>query len=220
MRRRGASIRHVETRLGIPRSTLSGWFRKIELTSRQQDILRGKYERSLIRARIKAVLWHNAQKDIRLKEAVHAAETTLKQINGSPAILELALAMLYLGEGGKTRSGLSLGNSDPLIVRFYIYALEQLYRVQKNMLRAELHLRADQDERKTKKYWSQAISMPLNRFLYVARDKRTQGRPTYPSYHGVCIILGGNVAIQRKLVYLARAFAERQAQPCAVSSAG
>jgi transposase len=40
VRRQGISIRSIEKKLGIPRSTLSGWFRDINLSKKQQDNLR------------------------------------------------------------------------------------------------------------------------------------------------------------------------------------
>lgn len=117
--------------------------------------------------------------------------------------LEIALAMLYVGEGGKTRHGLRLGNSDPQIIRFYINSLFVLYGIPKNKYRVELHLRADQNEETMRAYWSKETGIPLERFRYILKDKRTVGRPTYASYHGVCSVSGGGVEIQRRLLYLA-----------------
>jgi hypothetical protein len=60
-----------------------------------------------------------------------------------------------------------------------------------------------------KKYWSAQLKVPIERFGGVSIDKRTIGRPTYPDYKGVCIARYGNVAIQRKLVYLSREFCKK-----------
>ena len=211
LRKKGASIRDIEMKLGIPRSTLSGWIKNLELTSRQKERLFRRWEQGLVTARIGAARWHNTQKATRLAEAVESASRTLREIPDDRVSLELALTMLYMGEGSKTKSGLGLGNSDPLIIRFYVSALERLYGISRQNLRAELHLRADQDAEAMKIFWSQAIGVPLSRFLYVTRDQRTSGKPTYDGYPGVCFISGGGVAIQRKIMYLARAYAEKQA---------
>lgn len=220
LRRRGYSIRDVEKRLGIPRSTLSGWFHNVSLAPKYKAVLEKRHAESLIKARAEATRWHNAEKAKRVAHAFIAAKKLLTKIGTDKKYLELALAMLYLGEGGKTKNTLTLGNSDLLIVSFYIDALETLYNIPRNTLRIELHLRADQNERVQKRYWSKKIPMPVECFKYTVKDMRTLGRPTYPNYHGVCVVLGGGVAIQRKLLYLARGFAEQTAKICAVSSVG
>ncbi|MEJ0053458.1 MAG: hypothetical protein WDN10_01880 [bacterium] len=209
LRKRGKSLRAIEGLLDVPRSTLSGWLKNVSLSAKHKASLERKWRLALTIARTEAVRWHNTQRNKRLEEAAEAAEKTLQKIGDDSEMLELALAMLYLGEGGKTKTSLTLGNSDPLIVRFYVNALERLYGIAKSRLRAELHLRADQDENKLKRFWSKATGIPLRRFVYSVKDQRTLGRATYPGYKGVCAVSGGGVAIQRKLMYLAKAFTKR-----------
>ncbi len=60
-----------------------------------------------------------------------------------------------------------------------------------------------------KKYWSQELGLSIDRFKYVAIDKRTIGRPTFSHYKGVCVLLCGNVAIQRRLVFLYTMFCRK-----------
>src|SRR3989344_3885517 len=141
LRKIGNSIRDVEISLGIPRSTLSGWFKSVELTHRQKINLKNRHKENLIKAREKAIIWHNNQK-----------------INK---------------------------------IAFY------------------LHLRSDQNPRYMKKYWSGELDVPIERFGKVSIDKRTLKTKTYSHYKGVCVINCGNVAIQRKLVYIGRKFCKK-----------
>ena len=114
LRQRGFSIGEIERRLGIPRSTLSGWLKNIKLTAEQKEKLLQKWKNGLIKARQGAVVWHNAQKAERIKEAEKSAKETLKNINlNDKNILELALAFLYLGEGSKNNPETALGSSIP-----------------------------------------------------------------------------------------------------------
>jgi hypothetical protein len=164
----------------------------------------------LVKAREKAVIWHNKQEENRLRLAEAEADKTLEQINlPHGSVSELALAMLYLGEGFKKSLDTGIGNSDPTILRFFVAMLLNFYRVEKNKITCQLHLRADQDPNMIKKYWSEKLGLPLAAFQAVSQDKRTKGRPTYPDYKGVCIVRCGHVAIQRKLVYLSKKFCER-----------
>lgn len=209
LRRQGKSIVVIEKALGIPRSTLSGWFKNLKLTPKQKLRLTRNLEISLINSRKKAVIWHNTQKRLRMEKAEKQALASLKNIDiSSRETLELALAMLYLGEGLKKRST-GMGNSDPLILKFFLVVINKMFGIDKTKMRYDLHLRADQNPVEIKKYWSNELKAPINRFTQVSVDKRTIGKPTYSNYKGVCIIDCSNVAIQRKLVYLSRRFCEK-----------
>lgn len=210
LRKRGTSMNVIENRYGIPRSTLSGWFKKIKLTKVQKKKLIQNSRAGLIIARKKAILWHKEQKQQRFKEAELLALSTLKNINKHDKyVLELALAILYLGEGDKTTGETGLGSSNPLILKFFISCLKKIYNFEINKIRCELHLRADQNPKKIKIFWAKKLKLPINNFKQVSFDKRTIGSKTYPSYKGVCALRCGNVAIQRKLLYLANFFCEK-----------
>ena len=210
LRTQGVSIRTVERRLGIPRSTLSGWFRNVSLSDTHKNELTRRWENALIKARRKAVLWHNAQKKQRLQEAKDAALKTLLNINVADTdILELTLALLYLGEGSKKTIGTAIGSSDPLILKFFLAILKKVYSLNPAKIRCELHLRADQNPETTKLFWAKELQLPLTSFRYITLDRRTIGSKTYPGYHGVCDIRCGTAEIQRKLLCLSDLFCNK-----------
>lgn len=207
LRKQGLSIRKIEGRLNISRSTLSGWFRNILLTQKQKEALSKDWQKALIKARKKAVFWHNAQKQARLELARQEASKTfsklpLKNIN----VLELALAMLYLGEGSKRNPETALASSDPSILKFFLASLNKIYDIDTQKVRCELYLRADQNQNEIKQFWSKELNMPLECFKQTNIDQRTRGSKTYANYKGVCNIRCSHVAIQRKLLYLSEAF--------------
>ncbi len=208
LRRKGNSIGSIEKTLGIPRSTLSGWFRSVPLTKKQQIKLKEQSEEGLARARTAAVQWHNRQKSNRIEEAALAGAEILKSIPSNRATLELALAFLYLGEGSKKNSQTSLGSSDPRIAKFFVHCLQEIYSIPAENFRCYLHLRADQDVEKMERYWSHELKLPPANFGKASVDKRTEGRPTYPHYRGVCLIDCGRVDIQRRLMYIANGFCD------------
>lgn len=213
MRRRGVSTRDVEKRLGISRSTLSYWFRNVKLHPRFIKRMKIRHNRALIKARTEAVKWHNGQRIIRFEQAAQEAAKTLEQIDcKSDAVAELALSLLYLGEGMKKSDVTAMGNSDPEILIFFVRMMERLYNVRLQDMRCELHLRADQNPISMTRYWSKTLGIPVSNFRKPSLDKRTIGRPTYPHYKGVCIVSCGRVAIQRKLVYIATTFCRQIAE--------
>jgi len=209
LRGKGRSIRNIENILAIPRSTLSGWFKDVKLTKSQKEILKQRHKKALVKARKGAVKWHNKQKEDRLKIAENEADKTLSKIIKNHEILELSLALLYLGEGAKAGSTTSLGNSDPLILKFFLRVMQIVYNLKIDKISFYLHLRADQNPELMKKYWSKELKVPLSRFRKVSIDKRTIKTKTYSYYKGVCVIDCANVAIQRKLVYISRKFCQK-----------
>lgn len=208
MRQAGMSMTVIERKTGIARSTLSNWFKDIELTPEQQIQLRQNSVDGWAKARVRAVESHRALKALRLREAQKQAEQSLSEIELTSPILDLAFAMLYLGEGAKKNIS-SIANSDPKILKFVLDVLELNYDKPRSEVKCELHLRADQSANEMKKYWSCELGIPIKNFTYVAFDQRTAGRPTYEHYKGVCVVKCGSIAIQRKLGYLYTIFCDK-----------
>jgi hypothetical protein len=205
MRKTGCSIRDIEKTLNIPRSTLSGWFKNIKLTKKQKEQLQKNWKRGLIKARKKAAIWHKTQKQQRISQAKKEATSTLSKIDTkNKQILELALSMLYLGEGDKTKET-NMGSSNPFILKFFIRSLKILFDVNPSDITCQLHLRNDQNKKELIQYWSKELGIAPNKFN-AWKDKRTAKSKTYPDYKGVCIVRCGNIAIQRRIVYLSKKF--------------
>jgi transposase-like protein len=210
LRKQGVSMTKIERDFGVARSTLSVWFRGIELTENQRTKLMKNSADGWKLARVKAAETHRAKKLQRLIKADMEAMSTLKTIPMSSAVLDLAFAMLYLGEGAKD-GGTSIASSNPKILRFVLYVLRRNYSVGPESIRCDLHLRMDQDGTALKHYWSKELNLPLYCFKYCAFDKRSSGKKTYDHYMGVCVVSCGNIAIQRKIISLYNLFCEKVA---------
>jgi len=209
LRKKGNSIRNIEARLNIPRSTLSGWFKGIYLTKKQKAILDRRWREGFLRARRKAALWHNDQKQKRLEVAEWQAREIISNSDiANPNLIEIAFAMLYLGEGFKG-DYTGMANSDPAILHSFVSFLIKNCHVPINKIKCSLYLRADQKAVSLKKFWSQTLNLPIENFKYANIDQRTLKSKTRDSYKGVCSISCGNVAIQRRLVNIGRIFCEK-----------
>ena len=73
LRKTGMSMTVIERRLGIPRSTLSGWFKDVVLSEEQRVSLMKNKQDGWLKARANAVESHKAQKAARLLEAKQSA---------------------------------------------------------------------------------------------------------------------------------------------------
>lgn len=200
LRTEGKSIRDIQKELNIAKSTLSGWFKNITLTENQKKILNEKAKIALVKARQNALKWHHQQKQLRIKRAKNEAENALNNIDTNNVyILELALALLYLGEGSKSETT-SMGNSNPMILKFFIKSIKRVFTNAK-LGKLELHLRSDQNADKEIKYWSKELNINTSNFSYI-KDKRVAKSKTYAYYHGVCVVRFSEISIQRRLVFL------------------
>jgi hypothetical protein len=209
MRKKGYSLRDIESKLRIPRSTLSGWFQTVLLTTTQKKRLSQSHLEGLATARKLATARHKENKTHRLKVLEQDALDMVKTISRSDRTsLEIALAFLYLGEGAKS-GRTALGSSNPDILRFFIYGITTLYEMDRTKIKCALHLRADQNPEELKEYWSNALDLPITNFTKASIDARTAGRATYPHYKGVCLLECGRVEIQRRLMYIANAFCRK-----------
>lgn len=207
LRKLGKSLPYIHTKLGIPKSTLSYWLKNIELTDGQKNKLESDWKNALVKARKKAVIWHNDAKANRINVSENEGRLLLDNIDyKNNDITELALALLYLGEGTKAQGETGMGSSDPLILKFFVNSLRTIYKVPENKIKCSLHLRADQNPNEMMGFWSKQLNISEENFTKPYKDNRTKGTMTYDSYKGVCIVRCGTVAIQRKLVYIAKHF--------------
>jgi hypothetical protein len=192
----------IEREFGIPRSTLSGWFKEVPLTEAQRTKLMQNSYDGWKKAREKAVITKNLQKAQRIALAEKEAKKIYNNLpKDSLEVLELSLAMLYFGEGGKNDST-NMGSADPSMLTFFIKSIEMLYGIDRMTFRYDLHLRYDQDLNIQKKFWASKLQIPIEKIGYVSKDARTIGKPTRANYPGVCQIRIGSIAIQRRLIAL------------------
>lgn len=202
LRKKGYSMTTIERQFGIPRSTLSGWFKTVILTEEQRTSLMQSKSDGWKKARENAVIAHRLQKQTRIDVARSQALRSFEALPlENDAVLELALAMLYFGEGSK-KNATALGASDPKMILFFIKSCEKLYGVDRTKNRYDLHLRYDQDEVIEKAYWADKLHIDPSLIKYASFDKRTVGKPTRAGYHGVCQVKIGSISIQRRLIAL------------------
>lgn len=204
LRKKGTSIGVINKKYGIPKSTLSCWFRKVKLTKRQKDKIYKEATIKMDNARKKALIWHHSQKESRILKAKLEADSVINKIKTNDiSVLELALSLLYLGEGSKDNLT-SMGNANPLVLNFFIKAVKRIHPMAR-LGRCQLHLRSDQNELDAIKYWSKELKIDKGQFDFV-KDKRIAKSKTYSHYHGVCVVRFTEIAIQRRLLFLSHNF--------------
>ena len=193
LRRLGHTYGEIKKTLGvnIPKSTLFCWLSKLKLTDMAKDSLKLAAENNIKNARAIAIE-RNKEKRIKHLEKIATSIEHLRKINKhkNGDVAKIILAVLYLGEGGKSRkSSLMLGNSDPAIIKLFLALLRQNYLIDENKFRCTVQCRADQDIPELEKFWSKTTGISLCNFYKARIDSRTIGRKSKkPAYKGVCRI--------------------------------
>lgn len=199
LRKKGFSFPMIEAKLGIPRATLSYWFKNLVLSSSAKDRILVRKQQNLIKTRKKALVVLKQGRINEQKKLEKRISLDFENFEFDKRNKELLLVMLYLGEGFKIKSYIGLGNSNPKIALMFVKLLRDIYCIEESRLRCYLHLRMDQDYEKEILFWSNALKISKSYFGKTQFDKRTQGIKTWLGYHGVCIIYCYDARIEKRL---------------------
>ena len=173
----------------IPKSTLSYWCKNVKLSQKYQKRIQKLVLNYAKIGRATALIVNKKRREKYLGSVANRNKhlaTVLENKN----IAKIALAMLYLGEGSKTKRGsLMFGNSDPFIISLFLYLLRYCYNIDESKFRCTLQCRSDQNIENLEKFWSKLTKIPKSRFYKAKIDPRTVGKPSKKSgYKGVCRI--------------------------------
>lgn len=213
LRKRGKIYSEIQKnlRVTIPESTLSYWCRDVELPKEYQERIKKIILRNAEKGRAIAVVANRVKREKYLKSLANR-NRNLTLLLKNRDVAKIALAMLYLGEGGKWKShrGLLLGSSDPEIISIYIKLLQKCYNIGSEKMRARILFRADQNLNSLLMFWSRVTGIPKHHFYKTKPDARTIGKKTKKKdYRGVCVITCGGTEIQLELDIIAKMFLKK-----------
>jgi hypothetical protein len=163
LRDAGYSYKMIHDALGIPMSTLSGWFRDKPYTPNAEArnrIETGKYAYGLRR------------RDERLQEIQELnvfGQTEIGHISTRDLwILGLGL---WIGEGSKTIEQIRLANSDPRVIQLWVKWLYEICGMNAENIFVTLHIYPESNEEDCRAYWRSVIGGDI-RFGKCQTDKR------------------------------------------------
>ena len=194
---------------GFHKSTLSYWFKDLDLTTEQKALLKTNVDKKLIIAQKK---WQKLSKERRV---IYFNKLKNKNLFLLPKIdnhiQKLILSVLYLGEGSKSKStqNLSLGSSSPKIIKLYLSLLKSCFQTDISKFRIRIQCRDDQDITKLENFWHEVTQISKNQFYPTYIDKRSIGKPTlHKDYMGVCAVMYFDRSIQFELELLSDSMIE------------
>lgn len=193
LRKKGMSYSQIKEKLGISKSTLSGWLSELPLTKNQI----GELQHSQI------VIEKIRQSKLK-KRTARLDEVYTNAINqiGTLSVREFLIAgyFLYWAEGGKTTPyTITLSNTDPNMIRAYLKWLT-LVGVPKGKVIIRLHLYSDMCVEDEIEYWKKTARLPISAFRspYIKKSKLSE--LTYASRgHGTCNVIVQNRDIAERV---------------------
>jgi len=206
LRIKGNTYSEIKEILGvkIPKSTLSYWCNGLALPFSYKEKIRRINKAHLNKIRRKAL---SVNKEARRKYLDGLLSKNLNLLkNLDLSVQKLLLSILYLAEGAKHKSTkfLSLGNSDPKIIKFYLTLLKNCFPIDEKKFRGRVQCRFDQDKSELGKFWRNVTGFKREQFYPTYVDMRTKGKKTLKeNYKGICTIHYFSTEIQLELELLA-----------------
>jgi hypothetical protein len=201
----GNTYSEINTKLpkNIPKSTLSVWFKNLKFTKSQNKKLKNHVLNKITNAQKIAVEVTKQAKINRLNALRDKNIYILPLINID--VQKIMLSILYLGEGSKSKSSdtMTLGSTNPDIIKLYLTLLENCFKIDKSKFRVRIQCRADQNIKEIERYWGKITGISSKQFYPTYIDKRTIGKPTLKTnYRGMCAIIYFDRSVQYELELL------------------
>ncbi len=188
MRKEGASYSQIKAKIKVSKSSLSLWLQGMPLSEKRLRELRDWNDVRI--ERFQDTMRH--KRESRWAEVRKRAAKDIGKLNKRELLI--AGLFLYWGEGGKTmRASVSVSNTDPAMLRFFMHWLKVL-GVSKNRLRVHVHLYADMNIKTELQYWSKILDLPLSSFTkpYIKKSNRIGLSYKQKFTHGTCNVLYHN----------------------------
>ncbi len=206
LRKQGKSYSQIKKILGLSKSTLSVWLRNYPLSKQRVRELRDWNEQRIEKYRETM----RKKRQTRLDRTYDEQKKIILPLTKREFFI--AGLMLYWGEGKKSKSSaLSISNTDPSVIKFFIKWLYDCLSVSKDKIRIELHLYADTNIDKEIKYWSKTLNIPLRQFYrpYIKNTSSQRINHKGAFGHGTCNVEIGSVLLSEKVLMGIKAISDK-----------
>ena len=199
LRKRGLSVKEIEKKLKVSRSSVSLWIREVKLTKKQLKKLylnkkSGQLKGSIIAAMNKIKIREDITKRLIKEGEKEVGKISLRDkfITG---------ISLYFAEGSKGDKNVSFSNSDPKAIKFMVKWLREFCKVPQEKFRVTLYLHDNLNEKQAKEFWLELTGIPLRQFTktYIVRNNPKRLRKVKHPY-GVFRITVSNANLHRKIM--------------------
>jgi transposase-like protein len=206
LRKQGLSYSQIKKILKINKSTLSYWLRKYPLSKERIRELKDVNEVRIERFRETM----KQKREKRLKKTYNEQKQIIFPLKKQE--FYLSGLFLYWGEGGKTHTAdLSISNTDPAMIKFFIHWLTDCLKVPTIKLKFYLHLYQDMDAEKEKKYWSKTLNIPDQQFTkpYIKKTLLKDINHKGGFGHGTCNVKIGDARLTEQILMAIKVISDK-----------
>lgn len=199
LRKNGLSIKEIEKKLGVSRSSVSIWVRDVSLTTEQIDKLYRNKRTGALKGSYVASLNKIKKSEELTKRLKEEGEREVGKISKREFFLT-GVAM-YFAEGDKSGKNVAFSNSDPRAIKFMTDWFLSVCKASKNKIRCDLYIHDNLNEKEAKKYWSELINIPIEQFRksYIVKNNKNRLRKVKHIY-GVLRVGVSNANLHRKIM--------------------
>ncbi len=193
----------------MSKSTLSDWLHEFPLS---EERIRALQQQGWKRSEAAIERFRNTmrrKKEKRLKEIYETQKKTILPLNNHEFFL--AGLFLYWGEGTKHKMDrLSVSNTDPAIIKFFIRWLRKALGISKKKIRILLHLYSDMNIKSEIEFWSKKLAFPLSQFSrpYIKKTSSKNINHKGSFGHGTCNVVVCSVPLSEKILMGLKAIAD------------
>ena len=207
LRKQEKSYNEINKLLGVPKSTLSNWFK----TDKNSLIVKNKLiKKAQIKSTDKLKLMAAANKkkwqEIHLsyrKQAIFDFPSLIKEQYFLPGLL------IYWGEGDKKLENgiVRIANIDYRMIKIFILFIIHSCNIKAEKIRLWLLLYPDLNEGECKNYWSKSLGIPQNQFI---KSQYISGREKKKKInYGVCSVQVYSREIKEKIIEWINVYSQR-----------
>ena len=202
LRKKGYSVNEIVEQIGVAKSSVSLWVRNVPLDDKARNRLLTKIKFGQL---ISAENKRRRTKQI-LDDHFGAAIKALKHKKLDKLTIQLVCSLIYHCEGNKDiHYGAGFTNSDPDLIRTFLYLLRFGFDIDEKKLRVCVHLHEYHNLKKQIDFWSKITNIPKKQFIKPYLKPNT-GKRIKENYQGCISIRYHDVDISRRLLMIAKAF--------------
>lgn len=197
LRKNGYSYGQLVKELGVAKSTLHQWVRGLTRPTKFSKMDRLRWFKEI---QPMGAMANRKKKDQMLKTIDEEVRYEVLQIKLNIDMKKIITSMLYWAEGGKTGGTVQFTNTDPKLMKLFLYLLRECYEIDEGKLRIRLHLHYYHKIRIVKKFWSQLLDIPLQQFYKTFIKKRSKGRRFRKNFGGICALRYNSTYLKERIL--------------------
>lgn len=183
LRKKGRTFTEIQVELGaIPKGTLSGWLRNIEITESQKKRIKKLMFTKGMHGRQKGA-WANHEKRIKRLAAIKEHASAEYSLLLKDPLFTTGL-VLYLAEGSKKTESFQFMNSDPYLIKLMIQWIMVVSTIDFASLRFRLYIHDLYSNENCETYWVKTLGAEPGQFLKTVYKPTGREYKKNPAYKG------------------------------------